>query len=86
MGETDRVLANAKLTLSLRVTGVRDDGYHLLDAEMVSIDLADELVFDESGDGLVVHGPVVTEVDAAATARFQRATTLSRAAGSGRPG
>jgi len=34
----------------------------------------------ERGDGLVVHGPVVTEVDAAATARFQRATSLSRAA------
>jgi small conductance mechanosensitive channel len=36
----------------------------------------------ERGDGLVVHGPVVTEVDAAATARFERATTLSRASGS----
>jgi hypothetical protein len=36
----------------------------------------------ERGDGMVVHGPVVTEVDAAATARFQRATSLSRAAGS----
>jgi len=38
-----RVIAPAKLTLSLRVTGVRPDGYHLLDAEMVSIGLADEL-------------------------------------------
>ena len=37
------LLANAKLTLSLRVTGVRDDGFHLIDAEMVSLDLADEL-------------------------------------------
>lgn len=37
------VLAPAKLTLSLRVTGVREDGYHLLDSEMVSIDLADEI-------------------------------------------
>ncbi len=36
----------------------------------------------ERGEGLVIHGPVVTEVDAAATARFQRATSLSRAAGS----
>jgi moderate conductance mechanosensitive channel len=36
----------------------------------------------ERGDGLVIHGPVVTEVDAAATARFQRATSLSRATGS----
>lgn len=40
-----RQLAHAKLTLELRVTGVRDDGYHLLDAEMVSLDVADELSF-----------------------------------------
>lgn len=45
--------ALAKLTLSLRVTGVRPDGYHLLDAEMVTLDLADELVFTD-GDGLEV--------------------------------
>jgi 4-diphosphocytidyl-2-C-methyl-D-erythritol kinase len=47
------VLAPAKLTLSLRVTGARADGYHLLDAEMVSIDLADELTFS-AGRGLEV--------------------------------
>jgi 4-diphosphocytidyl-2-C-methyl-D-erythritol kinase len=46
--------APAKLTLSLRVTGTRDDGYHLIDAEMVSLDLADELLVDESGAGLLV--------------------------------
>jgi 4-diphosphocytidyl-2-C-methyl-D-erythritol kinase len=51
----DLVLAPAKLTVSLRITGVRDDGYHLIDAEMVSIDLADELRFEE-GDGLEVVG------------------------------
>jgi 4-diphosphocytidyl-2-C-methyl-D-erythritol kinase len=49
------VVAPAKLTLSLRVTGRRDDGYHLLEAEMVTVDLADELTFDE-GDGLEVEG------------------------------
>jgi len=48
------VPAPAKLTLSLRVTGVRSDGFHLLDAEMVSLDLADELVIDPDGDGLDV--------------------------------
>lgn len=37
------LVAPAKLTVSLRITGVRDDGYHLLDAEMVSLGLADEL-------------------------------------------
>lgn len=45
--------APAKLTLSLRITGVRPDGYHLLEAEMVTLDLADRLVVEE-GDGLVV--------------------------------
>ena len=27
----------------LRVTGVREDGFHLIDAEMVTLDLADDL-------------------------------------------
>ena len=49
------VQAPAKLTRSLRVTGVRADGYHLIDAEMVSLDLADTLTFGD-GDGLVVRG------------------------------
>jgi 4-diphosphocytidyl-2-C-methyl-D-erythritol kinase len=53
--QSDLFLAPAKLTVSLRVTGVRDDGYHLIDAEMVSIDLSDELRFEE-GDGLEVRG------------------------------
>ncbi len=46
--------APAKLTLSLRVTGVRPDGYHLLEAEMVTLDLADTLVLEEGGSGLAV--------------------------------
>jgi len=44
------LVAPAKLTLSLRVTGVRPDGYHLLESEMVSLDLADTLVV-EDGNG-----------------------------------
>ena len=38
--------AHAKLTLSLHVTGVRSDGYHLIDAEMVSLELHDRLTFE----------------------------------------
>jgi 4-diphosphocytidyl-2-C-methyl-D-erythritol kinase len=49
------VTAPAKLTVSLRITGVRDDGFHLIDAEMVTIDLVDALTFTE-GDGLEVVG------------------------------
>jgi 4-diphosphocytidyl-2-C-methyl-D-erythritol kinase len=49
----DVLVAPAKLTLELRVTGVRDDGYHLIDAEMVTLDLADTLVVGP-GDGLEI--------------------------------
>jgi 4-diphosphocytidyl-2-C-methyl-D-erythritol kinase len=49
-----RLRALAKLTLSLRVTGVRNDGYHLLDAEMLSVDLADTIELCPGGDGLEV--------------------------------
>ena len=42
------LVAPAKLTISLKVTAVRADGFHLIDAEMVTLDLADELVVDPS--------------------------------------
>jgi 4-diphosphocytidyl-2-C-methyl-D-erythritol kinase len=53
--------APAKLTLSLRVTGVRADGYHLIDAEMVSLDYGDVLSF-AAGDGFEVDGPAAAGV------------------------
>lgn len=37
------LFAPAKLTLSLRVTGVRPDGMHLIDAEMVTLNFGDTL-------------------------------------------
>ena len=58
------VAAYAKLTLSLRVTGVRQDGFHLIDAEMVTLELADELQItaaEESGVVRVV-GPYANGV------------------------
>ena len=54
---TVTVLAPAKLTRTLRITGVRDDGYHLIDAEMVTLDLADRLTIDPHGTGLTADGP-----------------------------
>ena len=45
--------AHAKLTRTLRIVGVRDDGYHLIDAEMVSLELHD-LLRIAPGDGLSV--------------------------------
>ena len=40
------VLAAAKLTLSLRITRRRDDGYHEIEATMTTLDLADRLEID----------------------------------------
>lgn len=51
-----QLVAPAKLTLRLRVTGVRDDGLHLIDAEMVTLDLFDTIDLDPDGDGLRVLG------------------------------
>jgi 4-diphosphocytidyl-2-C-methyl-D-erythritol kinase len=52
--------AHAKLTLSLRITGVRRDGYHLIDAEMVTLALSDTLTIDPDGTGLSADGPFCT--------------------------
>jgi 4-diphosphocytidyl-2-C-methyl-D-erythritol kinase len=52
---TTTLHAPAKLTLSLRITGVRADGYHLIDAEMVTLDLADRLVVSD-GSGVEFAG------------------------------
>jgi 4-diphosphocytidyl-2-C-methyl-D-erythritol kinase len=54
---TVTVRAHAKLTRTLRITGVRADGYHLLDAEMVSLDLHDVLTVDPTGAGIAAVGP-----------------------------
>ena len=57
------VRAPAKLTRSLRVVGRRDDGYHLIDAEMVTLDLADTLSVEASGrTTLTMSGPFAHDV------------------------
>lgn len=56
MTEPIELLAPAKLTLSLRMTGIRDDGLHLIDSEMITVDLYDTLVLIEGGAGLTVIG------------------------------
>ena len=51
------IIAPAKLTLSLKVTGLREDGFHLIDAEMVSLELHDVLTISEGKSGMSVSGP-----------------------------
>lgn len=54
---TTTVVAPAKLTLELRITGTRSDGYHLIDAEMVTLAWSDTLTIDSRGHGLTAAGP-----------------------------
>jgi len=72
------IRAHAKLTLSLRVTGVRDDGYHLIDAEMVSLALADTLEIDEAPVTTVeVDGPFADGVPTDGSNLVVRALALA---------
>jgi 4-diphosphocytidyl-2-C-methyl-D-erythritol kinase len=75
------VIAPAKLTLSLRITGRRADGYHLIDAEMVDIDLhdivtIDTCAIDEGEVGLSVVGPYAAGVPLDETNLANRALRL----------
>jgi 4-diphosphocytidyl-2-C-methyl-D-erythritol kinase len=73
---TIELVAPAKLTLGLRITGRRDDGYHLIDAEMVSLDLHDLVTIDRSREGLSVGGPYGAGVPVDASNLVARAMTL----------
>jgi 4-diphosphocytidyl-2-C-methyl-D-erythritol kinase len=59
-----RQIAPAKLTISLKVTGVRPDGLHELDAEMVTLDLADVLELEEGGSGVTLEAAPGTRAEA----------------------
>lgn len=74
--ETVRLVAPAKLTLSLRVVGLRDDGLHLIEAEMVTLDLYDEIRVDP-GDGCVVDGPAAAGLDLGEDNLASRAMALA---------
>ena len=63
------LVAPAKLTVSLKVTGVRADGFHLIDAEMITLDLADELVVDPSRTGLEITGEFADDLAASVDAK-----------------
>jgi 4-diphosphocytidyl-2-C-methyl-D-erythritol kinase len=58
------ILAPAKLTLSLRITGVRTDGYHLIDAIMTTLELHDELSITPGNSGLEFTGPYAAGISA----------------------
>ena len=43
-----KIKANAKINLSLKITGKREDGYHLIDTVMHSVSLFDELEINKA--------------------------------------
>jgi 4-diphosphocytidyl-2-C-methyl-D-erythritol kinase len=67
----------AKLTLSLCVEGVRDDGYHLIDAQMVALDIADHITIAESKTTQIsLTGPYAQGIATDASNLVHRALSL----------
>lgn len=63
MNDVTVIHAPAKLTIALQVAGVRPDGYHLIVAEMASLDLADTIeITDSPVSSITVTGPYVDGV------------------------
>jgi 4-diphosphocytidyl-2-C-methyl-D-erythritol kinase len=81
-GEEVRVDAFAKLTLSLHITGTRPDGYHELDATMVSISEPHDslLLRRASATSLRITGPFAGGLPADATNLAWRAADACGAA------
>jgi 4-diphosphocytidyl-2-C-methyl-D-erythritol kinase len=74
-----RLSAPAKLTLSLSITGVRPDGFHLIDAEMVSLDIADEVVIAPADSTAIsVVGPYAAGVPTNESNLVYKALTLAQ--------
>jgi 4-diphosphocytidyl-2-C-methyl-D-erythritol kinase len=71
-----RLVAPAKLTLSLRVTGIRPDGMHLIDAEMVTLDFHDVIEVTE-GAGVEIVGPEAASGPADASNLAARALVVA---------
>ncbi len=67
-----RLTARAKLTRSFRVVGRRGDGYHLLEAEMVTLAFHDDVTISD-GEGLRVSGPAADGVPTDDTNLVRRA-------------
>jgi 4-diphosphocytidyl-2-C-methyl-D-erythritol kinase len=69
--------AHAKLTRTLRMTGIRGDGYHLIDAEMVSLELHDRIAITPGRDGIEVTGPFARGVPTDGSNLIARALDLA---------
>lgn len=80
--ETIRETAPAKVNLALHVTGLRSDGYHLLDSLVAFADLGDSLTVGLAPDGgsgsvLTVSGPEARWVPTGSENSILRAANLA---------
>jgi len=68
----------AKLTLTLAVAGVREDGYHLIDAQMVSLDICDIITINNnSSTSITVDGPYAAGVPTDSSNLVHKALVLA---------
>ncbi|MEO6299962.1 MAG: 4-(cytidine 5'-diphospho)-2-C-methyl-D-erythritol kinase, partial [Paracoccaceae bacterium] len=69
--------ARAKINLALHVTGLRADGYHLLDSVVAFADVGDRITV-EPADNLTLHitGPFAAGLSAADNLCLRAARTL----------
>ncbi len=73
-----KIIAPAKLTLSLVITGVRSDGFHLIEAEMASLDIADIIdITDADTTTVTMSGPYAVGVPTDETNLVSRALVLA---------
>ena len=76
------LLAPAKLTWFLEITGQREDGYHELRSEMTTIDFCDRITIVNDADYLHIEGPIAGGVVTDATNLVSRAlAVVGRTAG-----
>ena len=75
--------ASAKVNLCLRITGKRDDGYHLLDSIVVFTEFGDQVTISEAEkDNLAVTGPFADQLTGSPDDNICiKALTAYRAAG-----
>ena len=67
--DTISIKVNAKINLSLDITGVREDGYHNLDMLMTSVDIFDTIAAQKSDiSGVTMDGEIVEKNNTAVKA------------------
>jgi len=74
-----KILAHAKLNLTLRVTGRRADGFHELDSHVLTIDLSDRITLSLNGRALEISNTLGIPVEADLAARAARLLLAEKA-------